>query len=143
MDIFLSINRREEVIQLPIVPPELEVSFPWGNETFQTINQGEIKMIGLEGLKSITIESFFPAKEYPFARDRTYRSWEYVSIIKRWMRQRVPIRVVTTNTHLPINLPMTIDNFSYKSQDGSGDVYYTLSLSEFKFVKYQRRRGRV
>lgn len=133
MDIFLSINNREQVIQLPIVPSEFKVPSPMSHETYTTINQGDIKLLGQRGLKSIVIDSFFPSKDYPFARDRSHKGWEYVEIIEAWMDRKVPIRLIATNT--PINLAMAIDNFEYGLQDGSGDVYYSLALSEFKFIE--------
>lgn len=138
VDIFISINNREQVIQLPIVPREFQIGSPHGNETFKTISQGEIKLIGLRELKTLSIASFFPAKDYPFSRNKTYKAWEYVEIIESWADRRKPIRVIITDT--PINLAMTIDNFEYGPRDGSGDVYYTLSLSEFKFIQLQMKK---
>lgn len=132
MDIFLSINNREQVIQLPIVPSSFRIPSPVNNETFTTINQGDIKLIGQRGLKSITISSFFPSKAYPFNRDNTYKGYEYAEIIESWIDRRLPVRLVATNT--PVNILMTIDEFEYGIQDGSGDVYYTLTLSEFKEI---------
>lgn len=133
MDVFLSINKREQVIQLPIVPSEFKIPSPMNNETYTTINQGDIKLIGQRGLKSITIESFFPKNHYSFSRDRAYTGWEYVETIESWIDRRVPIRLIITDT--PINLAMTIENFEYGPQDGTGDIYYTLALEEFKFIQ--------
>lgn len=138
MDIFLSINNREQVIQLPVIPKQFRIPSPVNNETETTINQGDIKLIGTRGLKAITIDSFFPSKDYPFSRDKSYYGWEYVEIIESWIDRRIPIRLIITNT--PINLAMTIDNFQYGPQDGSGDVYYSLALSEFKFIKLEQRK---
>jgi hypothetical protein len=138
VDIFLSINNREQVIQLPIVPETFKIPSPVKNSTYTTINQGDIKLIGLRGLKSLTIDSFFPSKDYSFSRDKTYYGWEYVEIIESWIDRRIPIRLIATNT--PINLPMTIENFEYGLQDGSGDVYYSLSLSEFKFINLETKQ---
>ncbi|OXS67524.1 hypothetical protein B1B04_22290 [Lysinibacillus sp. KCTC 33748] len=138
MDIFLSINNRKQIIQLPIVPAEFKIPSPMNNETFTTINQGDIKVIGRRGLKALTIETFFPLKHYPFSRNRAYKGWEYVEIIESWIDKRVPIRLIITNT--PINLAMTIENFEYGPQDGSGDIYYSLSLSEFKFINLEKKK---
>lgn len=138
MDIFLSINNREQVIQLPIVPSEFKIPSPQNHETYTTINQGDIKLIGQRGLKSLTIDSFFPAKDYPFARDKTYKGWEYYEIIESWIDRRIPIRLIITNT--PINMAVVIDNFEAGVQDGSGDVYYSLALSEFKFIKLDKKK---
>ena len=59
MDIFLSTKDRKQVIQLPIVPAELKIQDTVNNETFTTVNQGDIKLLGLRGLKSISFDSFF------------------------------------------------------------------------------------
>jgi len=132
LDIFLSINNREQVIKLPVVPSEFKVSTGMNNQVYETISQGEIKLIGLPTLSSITIESFFPARDYPFARDQSYTGWEYAGIIEAWKERRVPIRIVITET--PINMAVTIERFEYGVRDGSKDVYYTLELSEFNFI---------
>lgn len=138
MDIFISINNREQVIQLPIVPTEFKIPSPMNNETFTTINQGDIKIIGQRGLKAITLDSFFPKNHYSFSRDRAYSGWEYVEIIESWIDRRVPIRLIVTDT--PVNMAMTIENFEYGVQDGTGDIYYSLSLEEFKFIRLASKK---
>lgn len=135
MDIFISINNRERVLRIPVIPEEFQVESPFNNETYTTISQGDIKLIGLRGLKSISWQSFFPAKEYPFSRDNTYKAWEYVKILEEFRDRRLPVRLVIPEAD--INMAATIDEFNYGVRDGSGDVYYTITLSEFKFVQIQ------
>ncbi|MCM3411459.1 hypothetical protein [Metabacillus litoralis] len=132
MDIFLSINKRESVIKLPVIPSDFKIASPQNNNKLETISYGELNLIGLRGLKSLTISSFFPKKDYPFLKDRTYKGWEYVNIIESWKERRVPVRLIITDT--PINIDMTIEDFEYGPQDGSGDVYYDLSLTEFRYL---------
>ena len=43
MDIYLSVNNREQVLRLPVLPPEFTVSKPQSNETFETVTQGQLK----------------------------------------------------------------------------------------------------
>lgn len=137
MDIFISVNNREQVIKLPILPKEFKIQSNMNNQSYDTISIGEIKLIGLSSLKSISLSSFFPNQEYSFIRDKTYKSWDYVEMIEDWKERRIPIRLIVTDT--PINMACTIESFEYGEQDGSGDVYYTLSLSEFKFIKLEKR----
>lgn len=137
MDIFLSVNNREEIIQLPIVPSEFRINSPVNNETFTTINQGDIKLFGESGLKDLTIDSFFPNRAYAFSRSNAYERWEYVEMIESWKERKLRVRLLVTGS--PINILMAIDNFVYGVQDGSGDIYYTLSLSEFKDIKLQKK----
>lgn len=136
MDIFLSVNNREQVIQLPIVPEEFEVEFSNNNETFTTVSQGDLNLIGSKGLKTITIETFFPNKEYPYSKSKTMTGDEFVESILSWIDRKVPIRVVITNKEGKeiINLPVTIDSFNY-GYDRVGDVIYSLSLREFRFIE--------
>jgi len=138
MDIFLSTMDRKQIIQLPIVPPDFKIPSPVSNEVFTTINQGDIKLLGRRGLKSLTIDSFFPSKVYPFSRNNKYFGWEYYEIIEGWIDKRMPIRLIMSNT--PINMLMTIENFEPGLQDGSGDVYYSLSLSEFKEIILETKK---
>lgn len=138
MDIFISINNREEVIQLPVVPAEFSIPSPVNHQTFSTVNQGDLRLIGKRGLKGITIDAFFPAKDYPWLRSRQYTGWEYVEKIEAWIDRERPIRLIITGT--PINMAMTIDNFEYGVRDGSGDIYYTLALTEYRFIHIPSKR---
>jgi len=137
MDIFLSVNNREEIIQLPIVPEEFKIISPVNNETFTTINQGDIKLMGELGLKDLTIDTFFPVKEYSFSRSNVYMGWEYIEMIESWIERKLRVRLVATGS--PVNIVMAIDNFEYGVQDGSGDIYYSLSISEFKDIQLQKK----
>ncbi len=146
MDIFLSINNRQQVIKLPILPAQFKIQSGMKNDTYETISQGDIKLIGMPTLKSITLEAFFPKKEYSFLRDRKHKGWEYVEMIEEWKLRRVPIRLIisedtvyTDNGPNIINMPCTIEAFEYGVQDGTGDIYYTLTLSEFKFIELEQR----
>ncbi|MCB5007537.1 hypothetical protein LGV96_09860 [Streptococcus mutans] len=137
MDIFLSINNREQVIQLPIVPSEIEIPSPQKHEVFETLNLGDIALIGPKGLKQFSFSSFFPAQPYPFSRDTKYMGWEYVEMIEAWRERDLPMRIVITGT--PINMAFIIDDFEYGTKHGSKDIYYTLSISEFAMLRFGLR----
>ena len=128
MDIFLSVNNREQILQLPVVPPEFTITKPRKNDTFETASQGDLKLLGTEGLKGIVINSFFPVRDYPFLRSRAYKGFEYVYIIDTWLNSKLPIRLIVTET--PINMAITVDNFSYTIKS-DGDLYYTMECSQF------------
>ena len=136
MDIFLSINNREQVLHLPIVPeniPTLEASN--NNESFSTIGKSDLNLLGNKGLKSTAIETFWPNKEYPYAKSRTYTGDEFVEIIESWRGRKLPIRYVVTNKEGKevINMAVSIESFSY-SYDKAGDVQYSLGLKEFPIL---------
>ena len=131
MDIWLSVNNREQVLQLPVVPAEFEILKPHKNEVFETASQGDLKLLGSPGLRGTVFSSFFPVRDYPFLRDRSRKGFEYVYSIDRWILAKLPIRLIITET--PINMVVCVDNFPYKI-GSNGDLYYTLEFSEFKLI---------
>jgi hypothetical protein len=128
VDIFLSVNNREQILQLPVIPPEFTITKPRKNEVFETAAQGDLKLLGPAGLKGITINSFFPVRDYPFLRSRSYWGFEYVYIIDTWLNSNLPIRLIITET--PINMAVTVDDFQYTIGQ-TGDLAYSMACSEF------------
>lgn len=132
MNIYLSVNNREEVLTLPVIPPSFTVLKPQTCETFETVSGAELALIGEKKLKGITIESFFPVREYPFLKNRDLRGFEYTDIIDRWIAEKLPIRLIITDT--PVNMACAVANFEY-SLKTDGDVYYKLELKEFNLLE--------
>lgn len=128
MDIYLSVNNGETVMTIPVIPPQFTITKPQSTEQFETISRGDLQLIGLPKLKGIVIESFFPIRDYPFLRDRSKKGWEYVDIIDSWIEQKLPIRLVISDT--PINMAVAVKDFEYTIQS-DGDLWYNLDLEEF------------
>ena len=131
MDIYLSINNRAEVLRLPVLPPEFTVSKSRNNEVFDTVSQGQLKLIGTSALKTISWSSFFPNRNYPFLRDRNDTAFGYLYTIDTWYEKKLPIRLIITDT--PINMAVTIDDFTY-TIGKDGDMKYSITLSEVKLI---------
>jgi hypothetical protein len=133
MNVIFSANNRQEVLNLPIVPSDLSWDNPSSNEEFETIQHGKVNLIGLDGLITLSIQSFFPMQDYPFAKSKV-KGLECVDFFKRWRAKRVPIRLVVINKagNELLNIPITVENFIY-GLDPSGDIAYTLEIKEFRF----------
>lgn len=134
MDIYLSFDNNKESIRLPVLPSSFTLSKANTNTVVNINSIGDINLIGKTGLNEITIESFFPNQEYSFCLYNGFpKPKECVSTIEKWMRSGKPIRLIITETS--INYAMAIENFQYGEEDGSGDVKFSLSLKEYKFIK--------
>lgn len=131
MDIYLSVNNREQILKLPVLPAEFTVSKPHTNEVFETVTQGQLKLIGRPALKSISWSSFFPIRDYPFLRDRSDTAFGYLYTIDTWIMQKLPIRLIITET--PINMACCVEDFSYTIKK-DGDMNYSITLSEVILV---------
>lgn len=137
MEIWLSWQNNKERFQLPVLPSSFEVGVGNINKRVNISEIGEINLIGKSGLKEMTIESFFPANEYDFlVTSDIMKPYEYVEMIEGWRTSQKPIRVIITGT--PINFAMVIENFAYKEQDGTGDVYFSLELAEYIFLNVKK-----
>lgn len=140
MDVFLSVNNREEVLQLPVVPSSFTISKPQTTEKFETVSGEEILLIGKPKLKSISIESFFPVREYPYLH-HMYNSnmwgWDYVNTIDKWIAQKLPIRLIITyeSSDTPINMAVAVTNFEYTLKS-DGDLWYKIDFEQMNLLGY-------
>ena len=118
-------------ITLPVTPSGFTV--PNGQD-IQTVNIheiGDVRIAGKPTLSSISIEGFFPSKPYPFAHYYA-EPYSLVRVFLAWRDSGEVVRFLIPGT--TVNLPVLIESIDYGEQDGSGDVYYTLSLSEYRYV---------
>ena len=117
---------------IPIVPPEIPITKPSKNQVFETIN-GDLNIIGNEGLTETAWDSFFPCKEYPFAATgSSINGWDYVDFFNNAKKNKLPIRVVMTSKdrHTILNMLASIEKWEYKP-DKVGDIKYSLGLKEY------------
>lgn len=131
MDIVFSAENRKEVLHAPIIPEAMQISFPHVNQTIQTINDGEINIIGLPGLKAISFSSWIPNRKYSFAKSSVLAP-QAKEFFTKWKRKRRPIRIViTSNNGWEIHNELyAIEDFTF-GFDKVGDMTYSLSLKQF------------
>lgn len=136
-DIVFTVAGDSDFIVLPIVPADLpHVSTPQNNETFDAIS-GSIRVIGLMGLREMTIESLLPAngKNYPFAKPTGSDAQKVVEFFEKWRQKHVPFFCSITygNGDVYVDMACLVDDFTYHS-DKVGDIHYSLRVSEYKMA---------
>ncbi|WP_260981928.1 hypothetical protein [Paenibacillus sp. 32O-W] len=141
INVFLSINNNEEVLQLPVPPKKYAVPSPWKNELVDGL-QRSIVTIGMRELRTVEIESFFPAKghDYPFLQSREYWGMEYVDMIERWRERRYPLRLIISDQsgEQSLNMAVTMDLFEWGTQQ-DGDIFFTMKMTEFALIELSGR----
>ena len=111
---------------------EFQISHGTNVNVLDINSYGEIAVIGRGKLAEIEISSFFPAQEYTFCAYNGFpEPYDCVELIKKWKDTLRPIRLTITGTN--VNLACAVENFSYGEKDCTGDVYFTLSLKEYRF----------
>lgn len=117
----------DEQLELPVTPQSFEVSTGMRSETINLTNIGEVELPGKKSVFQIQLSSFFPLTEYDFVKKQK-EPYEYTAWFEEKARANVALRVIVTNTS--INRKIRIKSIDYGEKDGSGDVYYTLTLSD-------------
>ena len=122
---------KDKAIRLPIVPSEFERVIDANYETNNVIGLGDVATFSGNGLAQLSLSSFFPNKEYSFNEySNVPKPYDLVSHFKDWKNKGTVVRVILTGTD--INQEMYITNYSYGEKDGTGDVYYSMDLVEYR-----------
>nr|DAD95068.1 MAG TPA: tail assembly protein [Siphoviridae sp. ctVqj4] len=136
MDIIISANNNETVLVLPVIPEKMpEMSQTYNHTTFDAVAQ-EINLIGNKGLRTVTLQSFFPVnKNYSFQRPGSEKDgWKYVAFFNRYADLKVPIRMIWLDDLQEIsNMAYTIESYAFQINKIK-DIDYTIELKEFRFV---------
>ena len=130
-------DRNDLYRQLPVNPPEIEYSSPYGMNRINIASLGEVALPGERGLKTITFSSFFP-RDFN-ASYREYEGgpspWEWVKRIEMWRDDRRNIRLIIAGT--PISIPVFVESFDIQPEKAGspGDIYYTITLVEYRPIQ--------
>lgn len=122
-----------ESVTFPVSPPSFEISNAYNNSTINVNSLGDINMLGKRGLTTIKFSSFFPAQAYDGIVNTTPDSpYSYIEKIKSFAQKGQPCKLAISNTN--INLNVSIDSFDYSEKDGTNDVYFSISLREYRYI---------
>ena len=127
MEIWLKQGKTE--LRLPILPAELEESGAQDNKTENVNALGEVNLLGLKKLETIPISAHFPKNPMYYDQYSGYPApKKCVEKVKK-MKEGGVIRFLVTPL---INYEATIESFSWKEQDGTGDIYYTMEIKRYE-----------
>ena len=126
--------------QLPVNPSEIMISTPIGNTTVQIQSKGDVSIIGLTGLRTISFSSFFPAQKYNFIQLEDIGTLKKPKTYVQWLKDHYRIPITLNVTGANIRGKFLINNFTYGSNDGTKDVQFTLDLMEYKAPKKQETK---
>lgn len=129
-------------VQFPVNPAEFEVGNPYDNSRININSLGEINMKGKRGLKTLKFGSFFPANEYEWLISGSLFGnllgssagdpYGNIAKIRQIAESDKPAKISISGTD--VSMDCLIDDLTYKEQDGSGDVYFSLEISEYRHI---------
>ncbi|EMJ5875278.1 LysM peptidoglycan-binding domain-containing protein [Clostridioides difficile] len=135
MEIWL--RQANNTFRFPVIPPSFEINGSATINTSNILSVGDIAVFGGLGLKTIELSSFFPNQEYSFCNYNGFpKPYDCVNLIESWMKEGYILRFIITETN--INFECIIADFNYREQDYSRDVYFTLSLKEYRRIQISK-----
>lgn len=117
---------------LPVNPESFVFTEKHNNTSVIVNSLGEVNLLGKRGLKEGTISSFFPNRNYNFsANSGRKKPYDYIKKLLKWKENGDVIRLIIGGG---INEQVTIESLKYGEQDGTGDVYFDLTLKEYRKI---------
>jgi len=128
--IFRDTEKNTELV-LPVTPAGFEVSHGIKIETINIHTLGDVNIAGYGTLAAIKIDCLLPAQSYSFLNaSGGTEPYSYVEKFRGWSDSRMVLRFIVSGTS--VNIPVIIEDIVYGERDGTGDVYATLSLREYR-----------
>ena len=129
---FVILKTGGEFLVLPVTPSKYQVTTAQQNKTYDILDFGEALVFGNAKLKRLKFSGFFPSLDhgYPFIVGMRTKPKACVDLITKWKEAKSPVRVIITDS--PVNHMMAIMDFNYEERDGTRDIYYKLSFTEYK-----------
>ena len=127
----ISLAAGSSVVTFPVLPSELMISVNTNHGTVNINNFGDYLMMGKTGLRTLTLSGVFPAQDYHFAM-MGLAPYTYIAQLET-MRTGDSVCQLTVSDTL-LSMPCLISSFKFGEKDGSGDVYYELGLTEYRYV---------
>lgn len=121
-----------ERFSLPVVPARYQIQTEQLNKIVDILDFGEMALFGNSALAKIKLSGFFPATfhNYPFVTGDVKEPAACIELITKWRTDKSPVRLIITDS--TVNLMAAIKQFDYRERDGTRDVYFDLSLVEYK-----------
>lgn len=118
---------------IPVLPSEYKVQSSQNNQSENIVGIGEVLLKGKRNLITVSFSSFFPLRRNSSycRRGSILKPIQYVNAIER-MKQTGTVKLVITGS--PIRMDCTIESFEWGENDGTGDIFYTLSFKEYRNV---------
>lgn len=120
---------KDRELQLPVTPPSFTIEHGINIETINIHTLGDVNIAGYGTLATIKIDCLFPAQQYSFSTG-SQEPYSYVEIFKKWSSEREIVRFIIPDT--PVNMPVLVQDVAYSEQDGTNDVYSSITLREYR-----------
>ena len=119
-------------LTLPVTPESFSVSFGRNVLKVNVHQLGDVNLWGQKTAATVQIAALFPSSErsYAFAGGYAGNPYGAIELLRNWQDAGKILRFIVSET--PVNLAVLLSEVRYGEQDGTGDVYADLTLSEYR-----------
>ena len=133
--IFRNMDTGEE-LAMPVAPSAYAVETGRRVETVDMAAAGQINLPGLETLFNVNQEFLLPARPAPYVTGGWQEPSEIVEKLEKWSHDANVLRYIVTGT--AVNVPVLIENVHQREQDGTNDIYLTLTMKKYRYLAAER-----
>lgn len=130
--IFLN-GRTGEQLTMPVTPDHWTVELGREVEQLDMAQTGQVNLPGLQALFNEQNTFLLPssARNYTSA-GYSGQPYAIVDTLVRWSSDGDMLRLIVTGT--PVNVPVLLGPVRFGEQDGTGDVYVTLVMRQYRVL---------
>lgn len=128
--IFKDTEKNKELV-LPVTPSGFDVSHGINIETINIHTVGDVALAGYKLAPTYKVDCMFPAKKYSFCQPNSdFNPYSYVKKIEEFCDNHTVLRFIISSTM--VNTMVLISEITYGEKDGTGDVYATITMRNYK-----------
>ena len=128
MDIYIKWKNDTKGFRLPVNPEKYSLDGKQQNTSVNIHAAGEYNLKGKRALQTISWSCFFPAQKYYFNITKFQDPITfYVKKLTNLLNDNTTVHVMIGDR---VNLFATIDSFTWGEEDGTGDIFYSISFKE-------------
>lgn len=131
MQIIFRNTRTGEEQVMPVTPPDFQVELGRLVEQVDMAAAGQVNLPGLQALFNEQQTFLLPSSARSYTQ-AGYSGDPYTVVdrLVRWSTDGDVLRMIVTGT--PVNVPILLAPVRYGQQDGTGDVYATLTMRQYR-----------
>lgn len=133
--IFRNMDTGEE-LTMPVAPSDYVAETGRRVETVDMASTGQVNLPGLETLFNENQDFLLPARSASYVTGGWRDPREIVGKLEKWSLDANVLRYIVTGTG--VNAPVLIETVRYREQDGTNDVYLTLTLKRYRYLTAER-----
>ena len=126
-------------LRLPVLPADIAVVHSGGAQRATLQALGEVILSGKRKLRTLQLESYFPARYSGVCQYRAIPSPAAAAVLlRRWIDDGTQVRLLITGGALDVNMLVLIEGGTFTMGKVPGDVAYQLTLTEYRPITVKR-----